>query len=34
MSNFLHGIAAFLIHLITFIIGFGAGVLCSILIIG
>jgi hypothetical protein len=34
MSNFLHGVATFLIHLVVFVVGFGAGVLCSILIIG
>lgn len=33
MGNILHGIASFLIHLITFIIGFGAGILCAVMII-
>jgi hypothetical protein len=33
MSNILHGIATFLVHLITFIIGFGAGILCAVMII-
>lgn len=34
MSGFLGSVATFLAYLVTFIIGFGAGILCTMLIIG
>lgn len=34
MSDFLRSAATFLAYLITFIIGFGVGILCTVLILG
>lgn len=34
MNGILHGIATALAYLVTFIIGFGAGILCTMLMVG